>query len=296
MRFLFVDRILDVVPGERIQGLKHVTADDFYLLPGPGGDWHFMPALIGETLGQLAAWNVMLCNQFRARPVAGIVAEVRLGRSAPVGSTLFLDAQIERLDETAVQYQARASIAGEMAAEVIGALGPLLPMDDFIAADTVRRQFDEINRPASLPVFAEPQAFTPATPSHRCTPPAFDALMDFRSGQSMQMVKHISRSAPFFPDHFPRKPVLPMTMLIQSKMNMADYFIAHSRLTAHWRLRRLQRIKMNEFVYPGDSVLSTLNVKQQTADALVLSFRSEVAGKRVCVMEAVFERREENNA
>ena len=31
MRFLFVDRILELVPGKSIRGIKHVTQDDFYL-------------------------------------------------------------------------------------------------------------------------------------------------------------------------------------------------------------------------------------------------------------------------
>ena len=72
MRFLFVDRILALTPGGVTQGIKHVTSDDYYLCLDEQSRRYFVPSLVGETVGQLAAWNVMLSNDFTKRPVAGI--------------------------------------------------------------------------------------------------------------------------------------------------------------------------------------------------------------------------------
>lgn len=293
MQFLFVDQITDFVPGEWIRGLKHVTADDFYLLPQPDGTWQFMPSLIGETLGQLAAWNVMLHHDFSLRPVAGVVEQAQIYRAVTVGETLQLQATIERLDEAAVLYSAVASVEEEVVFKVVNALGPLLPMDEFIDPQLAKAQYQEIYRPLS----AETKAVSPMRPVERCpglicASPGYDHMLEFNPGESMRMEKRISRQAPYFPDHFPRKPVLPMTMLLESSLAMAKIFLENSTFSETWQVARFQRMKMNEFVYPGDSLQTILNVKQYSPEALILSFRTEVRGKRVCVMEAVFENRE----
>ena len=46
---------------------------------------------------------------------------------------------------------------------------------------------------------------------------------------------------------------------------------------------------MNGFVQPGDELHTQVSVKSQTEDAMVLHFRSEVAGKRVCVLDIVLD-------
>ncbi len=45
----------------------------------------FIPSLLGETLGQLAAWNVMAYLDFSHSPVAGVVTHATMHRQAYVG-------------------------------------------------------------------------------------------------------------------------------------------------------------------------------------------------------------------
>jgi len=49
----------------------------------------------------------------------------------------------------------------------------------------------------------------------------------------------------------------------------------------------LRKIKMNEFIHPGEIIECQVTVKRQTDEELILSFRSEVTGKRVCVVDVV---------
>jgi hypothetical protein len=44
---------------------------------------------------------------------------------------------------------------------------------------------------------------------------------------------------------------------------------------------------MNVFVQPGDVVICSMKVKQQTEEELILICLCEVDGKRVCVVEVV---------
>lgn len=290
MRFLFVDRILQLSPGKVIQGIKHVTNDDAYLCADSQGKACFIPSLIGETLGQLAAWNVMFANDFKARPVAGIVASARLYRPAYLGETLYLESFIDHLDEQAVHYHSIARIDDETIFTVDGALGPLLPMENFIDPTIAKYQFDEINRPGNFPKllnpkFNHPIKFLPHIP--RSTPMIFDHIFACEPGVSLVAEKLINRAASYFPDHFPLNPVLPMTVLLECKLNLAYEFIARSGYRQEYVISEFRKIKMNEFVYPGDVLTCTVKVKECNDHQLILSYRSEVAGKRVCVLEVI---------
>ena len=278
MRFLFVDRILNSSKGKTIQGIKHITSDDHYLSSDENGRYYFPTSLIGETLGQLAAWNVMEHLDFAKRPVAGVVASAKLVRRAFVDS----------LDESSVHYHSIARVGDEVVFTIDGALGPLLPMTDFIDIESARRQFTLINRPGAWPVNT-PSSFDPIFKKIQRVNSSmtFDALLTSESGVQLSAVKYINYAAPYFPDHFPKKPVLPLTILLECKLNLAREFIDRAHFATPYQAVEMRRIKMNDFVLPGDILICYVKVKRQDEHELVLSFRSEVEGKRVCVMELV---------
>ncbi|MGV3740285.1 MAG: hydroxymyristoyl-ACP dehydratase [Gammaproteobacteria bacterium] len=287
MSFLFVDRILHLSsPTGSVCGIKHITPSDYYLSSVSTERPYFMPALIGETLGQLTAWAAMAQNDFRLRPVAGIVESATMYRPAYVGETLELESWIDTLDDTALQYHGEVRIGKELIFQLEGALGPMLPMADFIDPVLVRKQFMEINRPGAWPyVPAMPPLITAKTESDLLL--QFDHIIAIEPGVSMRAVKHVSRAAPYFPDHFPHKPVLPLTVLLECSMNLAKEFLQQADLNDQYRIHKLRRIKMSDFVYPGDVVNCDLNVKHQDAHELILRYQINVAGKRVCLFEIV---------
>lgn len=289
MRFLFVDRIVHSSPGEVVRGIKHITKDDAYLTVDENNRQCFIPSLIGETLGQLAAWNVMQQNDFTLRPVAGVVACAQLHRPAYVGETLLLESWIDSLDDRAVLYHSVAKIANEPIFTLDGALGPLLPMANFIEVEAVKQQFIEIYRPGDYAAFevnadcghhSSGQGVTVA-------PMTFDRILSSEAGISLVAEKRITRAAPYFPDHFPKKPVLPMTVLLECILNLAREFVARAGYAFDYCVSELRNIKMNEFVQPGDVVVCYTKIKEQTNEELILSFRCEVDKKRVCVVNVV---------
>ncbi|ETO94235.1 hydroxymyristoyl-ACP dehydratase [Legionella oakridgensis] len=290
MRFLFVDRIMQLSPGEMVKGIKYIAHDEHYLCRDPLGRLCFIPSLIGETLGQLAAWNVMVCNNFTHRPVAGIVGSAHVHRPVYVGETILLESFIDSLDDAAVRYHSIARVGDEIVFHIEDALGPLLPMAEFIEPTEVRQQFAEINHPGEWSLSNISQMIAnrpPKISSGHIAPLEFDHLINCQPGQSITAEKKISCEAPYFPDHFPNKPVLPMTILLECKLNLARLFLEKSQWVDKYQIRELRKIKMNEFVYPGDVLLCHLKVKQQQEDELILSYRSEVDGRRVCVLDVV---------
>lgn len=287
MRFLFVDRILSLSsPTGSVCGIKHITPADFYLSSDESGRCCFIPALIGETLGQMTAWAVMHQNDFRFRPVAGIVESVTVQRPAYVGETLALESWIDTLDETAVQYHGEVRVGSELVFRLEGALGPMLPMTDFIDPQMVRRQFAEINRPGDWPYLPVTTPLAIAE-SRQQIALVYDHITDSVPGVRLSAVKHVTRAAPYFPDHFPHKPVLPLTVLLECHMNLAKEFLSRAGWREQYRIRTLRRIKMSDFVYPGDVVTCDLTVKSHNAQELILRFCAMVAGKRINVLEMV---------
>ncbi len=293
MRFLFVDRITDLSQNMIARGIKHVTRDDYYLCQDKDGKWCFIPSMIGETIGQLAAWHVMMKHDFRLRPVAGIAGCAAFYRSAYIGETMVIETEIDTLDSAVVQYHGEVRICGELAFCLEGALGPLLPMDDFIDIAVVRRQFNEINRPY-LPTYREPlenvvfdkeQWICEQAPTTHVARMCFDSVVAYEPSHQIVAVKHVTRAAPYFPDHFPHKPVLPMTVLLENFLNLGQIFIQREGLSGHFVCRKVRRVKMSDFIASGDIITGTMTLKNQTDEKLVFACRCDVSGKRIGMLE-----------
>lgn len=291
MRFLFVDRIMQLSPEVSIQGIKHVTYDDPYLQQDEQGRYSFIPALIGECLGQLAAWNVMFSNEFTKRPVAGLASSAQVFRPVYVGETMLLESFIDSIDEAAMQYHSVAYVGEDVVFTLTGALGPLLPLEEFSDPELVRRQFAEINRPGDWSCFKNDTPLSsqdrPIASLNLAPPMMFDRILINEPGVSLCAEKRITRAAGYFPDHFPNKPVLPLTVLLQCKMNLAAEFMTYAGFSKQYEVSELRKIKMKDFVYPGDVLTTTVTVKSHVADEFVLRFNSEVDGKRVCVLDLI---------
>ena len=290
MSFLFIDRIIEFVPGKSCKGIKNITYDDTYLFYNEHNQLSFSPAIIGEALGQLAAWNAMFSVDFKMRPVAGVVDSVYLHRDILVGETIVFNAIIDSIDETAVHYHGNATIGNEEVFTLNSALGPMLPMQNFIYEDVVKKQFDTIYRPIDNATTNQELLNCAGTniidtSKVNITALTYDKIISNDPGQLLVASKKIMRSAPYFADHFPNKPVLPLTVLLSCKINLAHEFITRAGYKDKYRVKGVRKIKMNDFVQPGDEVISSVRVKHYYEDELVLQYRSEVNGKRVCILE-----------
>lgn len=291
--FLFVDQITALDPGKSISGVKHVTQDDFFLEQNSLGETVFWSTLIGETLGQLCAWNVMQQFDFQRRPVAGMSRAVSILGQARLGDTISLHADIISLDDEAVVYDAEASVGDSVILKFEHALGPNLPMPEFIAPADAQAQFARIMHPdrgASMLATA-PLADAPAMVSKvQHQQASYDGILQWQTGESAQAYKKITLAAPYFPDHFPRKPVLPLTVLMQCHMQFSQAFLQDwlGEQADTFTLREIRRVKMTRFVHPGDVITTTLKIKEHTDATILLRVETSLAQKRIAAMELLF--------
>lgn len=233
--FSFVDRITALQAGVSIRGTYAIPAD----LP------EFSSSLVSEALGQLAAWAAMAAVDFKGRPVAGIAGKVELLRAVQPGETLELAVDLDSVDEDAAGYDGWASVNGIPVLRLSHCVGPMLPVVDFDAPEALRERFVLISNGGA-------------------TPGAFEGLpaIAFENvtgapGEIARATLQLPVDAPFFGDHFPRKPVFPGSLLMQQNLKLVGQFAAQIPLPTGakaWQLDHVSGMKLRSFLPPGEIV------------------------------------------
>jgi 3-hydroxymyristoyl/3-hydroxydecanoyl-(acyl carrier protein) dehydratase len=244
--FSFVDRIIEFEPGVRAAGYFTVPAD----LPA------FPASLVAEAVGQLAAWVAMAHLGFRLRPVAGLAGETRFLSEVTPGERLVLAVDIDSCDDEAVAYGGRARVGGATVLELAHCVGPMLPLEEFDAPEAVQRQF-AVLRDGGAP----PGRF------RGVAPPTLE-VVERRPGERVRALLHVPAAAPFFADHFPRRPVFPATLLLDSQIRLATALAAELPRPGAAPLApsRVRNVKIRSFILPSQTV--ELEAQLATADGV----------------------------
>lgn len=233
--FSFVDRIAGLVPGTGATGTFAIPADIAA----------FPPALVAEAVGQLAAWVAMDHIDYRGRPVAALAHDTRFLRSVRPGDLLDLAVEIDSCDDEAVAYRGTAEVAGARVIELRDCLGPMLPVADFDDPAALAERFALLTGTGALP-----GRFRGVT-----LPQA--VRVGGVAGESAQATLAVPMEAPFFNDHFPRRPVFPATLLLNAQIELAQALAAES---PHWPAgtplapTRMSRVKVRAFTPPGQTL------------------------------------------
>lgn len=115
--FLLVDRILEVVPGERATGLKNVTINEpFFQGHFPG--YPVMPGvLIVEALAQVGAFAILSVveNKDKLALFAGI-DNLRFKQPVVPGDTLLLEMEITKMRGPIGKGRGTATVDGKVVA------------------------------------------------------------------------------------------------------------------------------------------------------------------------------------
>lgn len=279
--FHFVDQIVELDPGRNALGIKRVMSGDTFVRPNAGGETTLLSCIIGEALGQLGAWSVMVAQDFAVRPVAGVVGEVAITGEAAVGDSILLDTTIDSVTDDAVFYHAAASVDGATVLRLENALGPLLPMEQFNDPKELRERFARIRNSGVSTVETQTGEGT-AAPFDL----SFDEILSFEGCKEATAVRTLSGSEAFLRDHFPRKPVLPLSLLLESLLQLGQKLLEDGG--SRYVPTRARKVKMSRFVEPGSSLVAKVQVTERSADNALMKFRCEVEGERVCVGEAEY--------
>lgn len=260
--FSFVDRITSLEPGVRAAGRYWV----------PGAVAHFPPSLVAEAVGQLAAWASMSQLDFRFRPVAGLAGEALFTRDVAPGQTLDLEVAIERCDEEAIAYGGAASVSGGQVLALSHCVGPMLPMAEFDAPEAVRADFEVLRGTGA------PAGRFQGVPSREV------AVIERAPGERLRAELRVPATAPFFGDHFPRRPVFPGTLLLDTQIGLAVQLAGEAaplRDAGTLAPVRVSDVKMRAFISPGQVLELRLELQSATPAGALISIAARANGKPV---------------
>jgi 3-hydroxymyristoyl/3-hydroxydecanoyl-(acyl carrier protein) dehydratase len=265
--FSFVDRITSLAPGDRASGRYWV----------PGAIAQFPPSLVAEAVGQLAAWASMSQLDFRFRPVAGLAGEALFMRDVAPGQTLDLEVGIESCDAGAIAYGGTASVNGAAVLALKHCVGPMLPMEEFDAPAAVRADF-EVLRGAGAPE----GRFQGVSPREV-------AVIERVPGERLRAELRVPETAPFFGDHFPRRPVFPGTLLLDTQIGLAVQLAGEAAPLRNAGILapvRVSDVKMRTFISPGQVLELRLELQSATPEGATVSLVARANGRPVSTARA----------
>jgi 3-hydroxyacyl-[acyl-carrier-protein] dehydratase len=116
MRFVLIDRFLEIVPGTSAVAIKTFRKDeDFFADHFPG--FPVVPgALIAEAMGQTAGWLLAYSSGFRDWPLLNMMDRVKLRRFVRAEEEIRISARIRSARERDFEASAEAEVAGRRVA------------------------------------------------------------------------------------------------------------------------------------------------------------------------------------
>ncbi|MEE9255812.1 MAG: 3-hydroxyacyl-ACP dehydratase FabZ family protein [bacterium] len=82
-----------------------------------------------------------------------------------------------------------------------------------------------------------------------------DRVTSWESGKSMEGVKNVTLSEDFFEFHFPRFPVMPGSMILESLVQLSGWLEGASSGFSRWfLLEEVRTVKYYGFALPGDQI------------------------------------------
>jgi 3-hydroxyacyl-[acyl-carrier-protein] dehydratase len=108
----------------------------------------------------------------------------------------------------------------------------------------------------------------PAPGSSRWT--TLDRILEVDPEKAARALRNVPNTLAIFDSHFPRFPVLPGVLMLGSLAELAACLLA-KKTGAAWRLAKAEQVRFRHFVQPGDQMELSVELKEFSAGAAVLS-------------------------
>lgn len=153
MRFILIDRILELESGKRARAIKNVSmTEDFLAFHFP--DTPIMPgALMAEAAVQLAGWIIREATGFEKSGLAVEFDRAKFHELVRPGDQLELEVKVEEMNAETARFSAQMTCRGKRAAAGQFTLA-LVPTVDLESVEDAKRLFNVLR--TSLDARARP--------------------------------------------------------------------------------------------------------------------------------------------
>lgn len=116
--FLFVDEVVEIVPGQSAVGRWHLTGEEWFFAGHFPGRPTLPGVLMCEAIAQVGAIAVLMDERFAGKlPLFGGLDGARFRRQVGPGDTLELRVELGRMSARAGKGSGKAILNGEVACE-----------------------------------------------------------------------------------------------------------------------------------------------------------------------------------
>jgi 3-hydroxymyristoyl/3-hydroxydecanoyl-(acyl carrier protein) dehydratase len=187
------------------------------------------------------------------------------------GQTLELAADLDTVDMEAVSYGGTASVGGKPVIRLEHCVGPMMPLEEFDDPQALRSRFAVL-------------CGSGATPGgFGGIPPLAFVRTNGEPGQSVRATLQVPGSAPFFGDHFPRRPVFPGTLLMHLNLQLVAALAAEIPAPAGgcWHLKSVSDMKLRAFIPPGENLELEVKLDERADDSATVIVETRKGKKLV---------------
>lgn len=118
-----------------------------------------------------------------------------------------------------------------------------------------------------------------------------DRVLEIEAGTRIRGIKNVSTNEPFFPGHFPGKPIMPGVLIVEALAQISGILALRSRglsLEKHggiFLLAGMDKTRFKKPVVPGDRLILDANVLSERRDIMKFSCEALVDESVVCSTE-----------
>jgi 3-hydroxyacyl-[acyl-carrier-protein] dehydratase len=108
-----------------------------------------------------------------------------------------------------------------------------------------------------------------------------DRILELEPGKHIRMVKNLTLAEEYLADHFPRFPVMPGVLMLQTLVESAAWLL---RVTDNYRhsviaLREVKNVKYGSFMEPGKSLVTWVELAEAAPNAATFRGKGEIDGQ-----------------
>ena len=111
-----------------------------------------------------------------------------------------------------------------------------------------------------------------------------DRVVELVSGERAVGIKNVTFSEDFFTHHFPERPLMPGTMILECLVQLADLVVREeSRFEQLGMLAGLDSLKLYQVVRPGDQLKLEVQLSGGSGDQTKVGGRAAVGDQKVAL-------------